>query len=215
MRPEAQVRSCTSIRHLLQAQLAYLAARSAPLWPDFHQNACSVQTPHQRLTPRSRRGPTANRQARLQVRFIILPLGLALCRRSRLNSNVRPRQDIPWHFPFASALPAHFVQFGQPAATQRWVRRNTSACAYITAVCFGPSSIGAPSVRWCRPKHPASAAVALGGHSSFVREITQSVPAGPNPSLNRTCHGRPAWPGRRYAVHFRQPGQGVLPQHAG
>ena len=43
------------------------------------------------LTPRSRRGPTANRQARLQVRFIILPPGLALCRWSRLNSNVRRR----------------------------------------------------------------------------------------------------------------------------
>ena len=46
-----------------------------------------------RLTPRSKRGPTANCQARLQVRFIILPPGLALCRRSRLNSNVRPRNN--------------------------------------------------------------------------------------------------------------------------
>jgi hypothetical protein len=44
------------------------------------------------LTPRSRRGPTAKRQARLQVRFIILPPGLARCRRSRLNSNVRPHK---------------------------------------------------------------------------------------------------------------------------
>ena len=32
-----------------------------------------------------------------------------------------------------------------------------------------------------------------------------------NPSVNRTRYGRPAWPGRRYAVHFRQPGQAVLP----
>jgi len=39
--------------------------------------------------PRSRRGPTANRQARLQARSIILPPGLALSRRSRLTSNVR------------------------------------------------------------------------------------------------------------------------------
>jgi len=37
----------------------------------------------------------------------------------------------------------------------------------------------------------------------------------PNPSFNRTRYGRPPWPGRRYAVHFRQPGQGVLPPHAG
>ena len=32
-----------------------------------------------------------------------------------------------------------------------------------------------------------------------------------NPSVNRTRYGRPAWPGMRYAVHFRQPGQAVLP----
>ena len=42
-----------------------------------------------RLTPRSRRGPTANRRARLQAWSIILLAGPALCRRSRLNSNVR------------------------------------------------------------------------------------------------------------------------------
>jgi hypothetical protein len=45
------------------------------------------------LTLRSRRGPTANRQARLQVRFIILPPGLALYRLSRLNSSVRPHEN--------------------------------------------------------------------------------------------------------------------------
>ena len=37
----------------------------------------------------------------------------------------------------------------------------------------------------------------------------------PNPSVNRTRYGRPAWPGRRYPVHFRQPGQAVLPQRSG
>ena len=36
-----------------------------------------------------------------------------------------------------------------------------------------------------------------------------------NPSLNLTRHGRPAWPGRLYTVHFRHPGQAVLPQRAG
>ena len=33
----------------------------------------------------------------------------------------------------------------------------------------------------------------------------------PNPSLKRSANGRPPGPGRRYAVHFRQPGPGVLP----
>ena len=60
----------------------------------FFGAICGVR-PIGRLTPRSRRGPTANHQARLQVRFIILPPGLALCRRSRLNSNVRPHNSYP------------------------------------------------------------------------------------------------------------------------
>jgi hypothetical protein len=33
----------------------------------------------------------------------------------------------------------------------------------------------------------------------------------PNPSLKGSANGRPPGPGRRYAVHFRQPGPGVLP----
>ena len=36
-----------------------------------------------------------------------------------------------------------------------------------------------------------------------------------NPSLNLTRYGRPAWPGWRHSVHFRQPGQAVLPQRSG
>jgi len=37
----------------------------------------------------------------------------------------------------------------------------------------------------------------------------------PNPSVNRTRYGKSPWPGWRYAVHFRHPGQGVLPPRAG
>ena len=43
------------------------------------------------LTPRSRRGPTAQDQAREALRSIVRLAGLALRRRSRLTSNVRPR----------------------------------------------------------------------------------------------------------------------------
>ena len=32
-----------------------------------------------------------------------------------------------------------------------------------------------------------------------------------NPSLKRSANGRPPGPVWRYAVHFRQPGPGVLP----
>ena len=38
-----------------------------------------------------------------------------------------------------------------------------------------------------------------------------SLRALPNPSLEARPNGRPPGPGRRYAVHFRQPGPGVLP----
>ncbi len=33
----------------------------------------------------------------------------------------------------------------------------------------------------------------------------------PNPSLKRSANGRPPSPGWWYAVHFHQPGLGVLP----
>jgi hypothetical protein len=33
----------------------------------------------------------------------------------------------------------------------------------------------------------------------------------PNPSLKRSANGRPPGPGWWYAVHFHQPGPGVLP----
>ena len=35
--------------------------------------------------------------------------------------------------------------------------------------------------------------------------------AWPNPSLKRSANGRPPGPVWRYALHFRQPGPGVLP----
>jgi hypothetical protein len=44
------------------------------------------------LTPHSSRGPTAKHQARATVQFIICSAGLAFCCRSRLSSNVRPRE---------------------------------------------------------------------------------------------------------------------------
>jgi hypothetical protein len=51
-----------------------------------------VAQPVSGLTPRSRRGPTASHQARAGgTLYIFTGPGLAACRRSRLNSNVRQR----------------------------------------------------------------------------------------------------------------------------
>ena len=53
------------------------------------------------------------------------------------------------------------------------------------------------------------------GFARAMRE--QQMPIGqgrklrPNPSLKRSANGRPPGPVWRYAVHFRQPGPGVLP----
>ena len=47
-----------------------------------------------------------------------------------------------------------------------------------------------------------------------ARKVMQAValsPVLPNPSLKRSANGRPPGPVWRYAVHFRQPGPGVLP----
>ena len=58
-------------------------------------SGASSSAPMCGLTLRSRRGPTASHQARQRALFIIPPSGLASCRRSRLNSNVRPRIPAP------------------------------------------------------------------------------------------------------------------------
>ena len=42
-------------------------------------------------------------------------------------------------------------------------------------------------------------------------QATAMSPVRPNPSLKRSANGRPPGPVWRYAVHFRQPGPGVLP----
>ena len=55
-------------------------------------SACRASTRGRGLTLRPRRGPTASHQARAGgTRYIFTGPGLASCRRSRLNSNVRPR----------------------------------------------------------------------------------------------------------------------------
>ena len=44
--------------------------------------------------------------------------------------------------------------------------------------------------------------------------LAQPTNAWPNPSLKLTRYGSRPWPGCRYAVHCRQPGQGRLPPQA-
>ena len=60
-----------------------------------------------------------------------------------------------------------------------------------------------------RPKSWCSRAVSSG--KLAPRLPPGAPPALPNPSFKRSANGRPPGPVWRYAVHFRQPGPGVLP----
>ena len=67
--------------------------------------------------------------------------------------------------------------------------------------------------------YPSAATVAHGRALNRTRSsslqhairCTKLRAARPNPSLKRSANGRPPGPVWRYAVHFRQPGPGVLP----
>ena len=104
----------------------------------------------------------------------------------------------------AVARGAGFVsQFLGPAAVR-------SAPALFSLVCGGRQIRGGPA--W---------SARSGLHLFFFTEVSYpscTLPdfpfphtVLPNPSLEARPNGRPPGPGRRYAVHFRQPGPGVLP----
>ncbi len=44
-----------------------------------------------------------------------------------------------------------------------------------------------------------------------IQEMLRRPSVMPNPSLKRSANGTPPGPVWQYAVHFRQPGPGVLP----
>jgi hypothetical protein len=185
------------------------------------------------------------------VWFIIPPPGLALYRRSRLNSNVRPRNlqlpEMPSRFvgiaipSFASAAAAEVRCAGE--AAERTSTSSSARRAFVAqlrgkavesavsgwlalragvlrrAVRFTVAPPARPLIRLaCAVQAALLAPVALWSSTwrparldSFVSRPGGLPPARPNPSFNRTRYGMPPWPGRRYAVHCRQPGQGVLP----
>ena len=87
-----------------------------------------------------------------------------------------------WRYGFALMAA---VSSKAPQAFRRQAR------AYVSA--------GTAAQLWRRPKKIAN--------SPNCHNSTSA----PNPSLKRSANGRPPAPGRRYAVHFRRPGAGVLP----
>ena len=98
---------------------------------------------------------------------------------------------------------------------------NTGFQSVRRAAAFstGPSSIGPLSRRLeCAAHHglqrgAGSTRSRLRGTTGPWQARQQRTPGAvmPNPSLKRSANGRPPGPVWRYAVHFRQPGPGVLP----
>ena len=82
-----------------------------------HRDLLTRACLERRLTPRSRRGPTASRPARLQVVRIILPAGRPPRRRPRLTSNVRPRRNARVLVAALRTQPVSLARFGGAAKT--------------------------------------------------------------------------------------------------
>ena len=79
--------------------------------------------------------------------------------------------------------------------------------------CRAHSAVQSP-LRVPQTRSTATAlAVALSGKQNRSKHNLGCQPSAlmPNPSLKRSANGRPPGPVWRYAVHFRQPGPGVLP----
>jgi hypothetical protein len=71
---------------------------------------------------------------------------------------------------------------------------------------------GVPPLLCRQPKRVASVA----GLENRPRLLAGKIQVRHNPSLNhRTRYGGLPWPGLRYAVHFRSPGQAIPPHRAG
>ena len=172
------------------------------------------------LTPRSSGAPTAGHQARSSgTRYMFASPGLASCRRRPLSSNVRQRRVpvlacghaarpsglILTHslLNVAGSLPPLPISFSSISAGPQ-PRQSASAC---------PRERGPINPEACHHLMPPT---------WLARERAKRAPTAlclylhhrsalPNPSLKRSANGRPPGPGCLYAVHFHQPGPGVLP----
>ena len=164
------------------------------------------------LTPRSSGATTAGHQARAGgTRYIFTSPGLASCRCRPLSSNVRQRNS-GMHAFQASALPHRTNVFG--------FESESSCCSSVlrrsTRVLLAAALKSARQTRRLACAVPPEGGNIGGGRRGGCSTIAAAQRASPrralpNPSLKRSANGRPPGPVWRYAVHFRQPGPGVLP----
>ena len=74
----------------------------------------------------------------------------------------------------------------------------------------GRQVTGTPNLVSAERQHPTGV-IRINPCGGTVHTFAPPAALMPNPSLKRSANGRPPAPGRRYAVHFRHPGAGVLP----
>ncbi len=99
----------------LAASHVVLASSSVKAFVGGAVGTSRAPQPPRGLTPRSTRGPTAGHQARAAPWPIMRRTGLASHRRSRVTSNVRPRENAVMPKPRASAA-LHTARFGNSAS---------------------------------------------------------------------------------------------------
>ena len=149
------------------------------------------------LTPRSSRAPTACRAGPAGgTRYIFAIRARASHRRCRLNSNVRRHQNHP------PVCPRSLSFSGSSLKTKAAYRPSIQLVRFEK--CFGFAKPAASPSRLPAPCRWQSARGIPGGSAG-------SEPVVPNPSFKPSPNGVPRGPGRRYAVHFRQPGPRVTP----
>jgi len=126
----------------------------------------------------------------------------AACLRGPVTSNVRRRRQESANMekPTRRCLVASWAMSAKNANFRAQWRQVALACAH-RCVCEHLRGL----------KQPAAPVVVGGLLRQRSSQFPAIVQAWPNLSLKRSASGRPPGPGRRYAVHFRQPGPGVLP----
>ena len=113
------------------------------------------------------------------------------------------------HVPLRRRRPPCFTVHGRvPPSVSRCLSPRQTQVWY--AVC-SPQPLEARAVSRSSPSSDAQCALVPASSVRATLPPMQSANAQPNPSLKLSPNGGPRGPGRRYAVHFRQPGPRVPP----
>ena len=101
---------------------------------------------------------------------------------------------------------------------RRWGLRGCAVALLVAGLYLPVHKLATHVASSLNAPNPSVGSFSTGSRSEVVvvprprqTQVCRFSRATPNPSLKRSANGRPPGPVRRYAVHFRQPGPGVLP----